>query len=209
MSENIRTPAQKIFNDVYICQIQYMHTLSDVKMNVFGIGTTGNIHYDDATLRQWVSVQLTIAQMAEMFSQGINIILQRPDDSVQIYEVVTEHLRIWHNHVKNNINVGKVPIDDLRKMDDFANAVFPVSSRYKKPEELKISKTILDLINRGPKGISGGNLPFKGTSEEVQTSGFSMTLLNNTEKEKNKEDDKHSYLANAIAREFGNKVKGY
>ena len=62
--------------------------------------------------------------MAEMFSQGINIILQRPEDSVQIYEVVTEHLKIWHNHVKNNINVGKVPIDDLRKMDDFANAVF-------------------------------------------------------------------------------------
>ena len=71
--------------------------------------------------------------------------------------------------------------------------LYSVSSRYKKPEELKISKTILDLINCGPKGISGGNMPFKGTSEEVQTSGFSMTLLNNTEKEKIKKTIKQLF----------------
>lgn len=190
MSRQLQTPAQIIFKKRWMCQVQYMHTLSDAKLNIFGISSTGNREHDEAALKQWVRIQLTIADMVEMFSQGIPIIIDNPLQTVNIYETVKEHLSNWHNHVTYNINVGKVPIDDLRKMDLFAASIFNVASKFKKPEELKISKGIQDMLGIGPKV-------------------FKVISAIDDPRPLNKQAapiEKHTPLANIIAKQFSEKT---
>lgn len=188
---NTPTPAQIIFNKRYSCQIQHMHTLSESKMNIFGISTSGDRNIDDTLLRSWVDVQMTIAEMVEYQNNGIPIIVKNPTQTVEIYETVKAHLTMWHNHTANNINVGNVPVDDLRKMDNFAAKIFPIACGFKKPEELKINKGIQEMLNAGQK-------VFK----------VNAGIVDNTPIKPPKEHLTHTPLANIIAREFGNKTQG-
>lgn len=191
MAVTKQTTAQRIFNSRYICQVQHMHTLSKNDINIFGVSSSGDRGIDDALLKSWVSVQITIADMVEMHSKGIPIIVTDPRNTVPIYEVLKQHLADWHRHVQSSINVGVVPVEDLRKMDDFASKIFPIASRYKKPEELKISQGFQEIINRGPKA-------FKINKGFIDT---------NTNQNKPKVTEKHTPLANLIAKEFGNKTQ--
>lgn len=192
MSTKAVTPAQIIFNKRFICQIQQMHTLSESKLNIFGISTSGNKDIDETLLRQWIHMPMTIAEMVEYNNKGIPIIVNNPVECVEIYETVKAHLKMWHDHVTNNINVGNVPVDDLRKMDDFASKVFPIAAGYKKPEELRISKGIQEMLNLGPKAFK-----------------INRRIVDDTPISKPPQDQpKHTPLANIIAREFSSKTQG-
>lgn len=166
-----------------------MYTLSNSDMNIFGISASGDRNIDDALMKDWVAMQLTIAEMVEYHSRGVPIILTNPPDSIEIYEVVKEHLGAWEQHVKTSYNMGNVPIDDLRKMDEFAAKVFPMACTYKKPEELRISKGIQDMLSRGPKAFKVSN-----------ANDISALQI------KQPEQVAHTPVANIIAREFGNKT---
>lgn len=189
MSGSRPTAANIIFNRRFVCQIQYMYTLSNSDMNIFGISASGDRNIDDALMKDWVAMQLTIAEMVEYHSRGVPIILTNPPDSIEIYEVVKEHLGAWEQHVKTSYNMGNVPIDDLRKMDEFAAKVFPMACTYKKPEELRISKGIQDMLSRGPKAFKVSN-----------ANDISALQI------KQPEQVAHTPVANIIAREFGNKT---
>ena len=189
MSGSTPTAANIIFNHRFICQIQYMYTLSNSDMNIFGISSSGDRNIDEALMRDWVNMQLTIVEMVEFHSRGVPIILTNPPDSIFIYETVKQHLTNWEQHVKSSYNMGVVPLDDLRKMDEFAAKVFPMACTYKKPEELRISKGIQDMLNRGPKAFKIGSTADVSTLQVKQP-----------------EQVAHTPVANIIAREFGNKT---
>ena len=188
MTDKPQTPAQIIFNRRFMCQLQHMHTLSKSDINIFGISSSGDRNVDEGLLKSWVFVQLTIAEMAEHASKGVPIIIDNPKDSVIIYETVNQHLMNWRNHVKSSINTGKVPLEDLRKLDEFAAKIYPMAASHKPPNELKISKGIQEILNKGQKHF------------KVSTNtGVGALQIKKEVKEP------HRPVAAEIAREFGNK----
>lgn len=188
MSQRQQTPAQIIFNRKFICQLQHMHTLRDSDINIFGISSSGDRNIDDGLLKAWVHVQMTIAEMVTLSGKGVPIILDNPADSVVIYETLKQHLTNWQMHVSGSVNTGKVPMDDLRMMDEFAAKIYPMACTYKPADQLKISKGIQDMLNRGPKSFRIGKA---GSAETLQI--------------KKEKPQPHISVANIIAREFGNK----
>lgn len=188
MSDKPVSPAQIIFNRRFMCQLQHMHTLSKSDINIFGISSSGDRNIDEGLLKSWVYVQLTIAEMVEHNSRGVPIIIDNPSDSVIIYETLNRHLENWRYHVKNSINTGKVPLDDLRKMDEFAAKIYPMAASHKPPEQLKLSKGIQDILNKGQKRFK------VSTAEEVSALQIKKEIKT-----------PHKPVAAEIAREFGNK----
>jgi hypothetical protein len=190
METNKPSTAQIIFNRRFLCQIQKMHTLTENESNIFGLSSSGDRFIDEGLLKAWVHVNITIAEMVTLSGKGAPLIIDDPKDSVIIYETLLEHLRSWETKIKSSINVGKVPIDDLRLMDEFANKIHPMAASNKPPQQLQISQGLQQLLNSGQKAIKSD------LTKELE----SRRPIKDT-------DSKHTPIANAIAREIGNKTK--
>lgn len=125
--ESERTPTWVIFHQVWKCRapVFQMRTLEDVEH--FGVPTSGERDFDAGMLAERRLHYLTIAQMVELFQRDVTVGLFDVNDAKQIYEVITDHLRLWQDTLAYSPNVkpdNKV-IDELMLMDNFAQAVWP------------------------------------------------------------------------------------
>ena len=70
--------------------------------------------------------------MAELFHRGATVIINDPKESVRIYEWLQDHLLKQRNHFATNINVGKIPLEDLAILDDFAASIYKIARGHEK-----------------------------------------------------------------------------
>lgn len=146
------TPAYKIFRYPFRCQVAAMHMISQEYMEKLGIVTTGDQETDLQLLRAPRDVQLTIAQMAEMYYEGVSIQLYNPvEDSVKIYTILVDHLNDWKQRVALSPHLVKDSVvEDLKKLDELAIEVYKTAKMYL-PKTFEQSKLFRRLG-----GLGGG-----------------------------------------------------
>lgn len=74
--------------------------------------------------------QHTVAEMIEYRAMGAEIILAKPEDSVKIYQWLRDYLTEKRAKISYSLHVGTVPLEDLSKMDEFAQIVYRIARRY-------------------------------------------------------------------------------
>lgn len=130
MSTETHTAAFKIFHYYYKCYVPQHALYNKDYLTTFGIPTTGNREIDRQLATATTLAQYTIAEMAELLGRGINITLEEPVKSVEIYLTLREHLKDWERTVQTAFGDSDPPMDDLRLLDNLAGEVYKIARGY-------------------------------------------------------------------------------
>ena len=109
---NSFTPKYIIFHKSYLVRVKNIDTLDKEYIQQRGLPSKGDKY-------------VTIAQMAEWFSQGITIRIKNESDMIEIYQVIYKHLQSFQQALDSSYNISSVPVEDLKKLSNFASTIFP------------------------------------------------------------------------------------
>jgi len=121
----MESPSEIIFNRRWIVRVPTLATFSDEELEIRGIGismTDGTKDLD--SYKDMITCGLTIAELAEIHSNGNPIYCVEPEDAGKIYKVIDEHISNWKIAMTRSVNKRKYPESDLRKLDAFAHEIF-------------------------------------------------------------------------------------
>lgn len=175
-----KTPAFKIFHFFYEVIIPQHHLYSNDYLKEFGIPTSGDSAVDKEMANSPTYARKTIAQLAELVSEGASITLSNPEDSVQIYETIQAHLKQWNDKISRSPVDIKPPLEDLRLLDELAGLVFQVARRYMKEsvpegyfEKLSRRNSLGMNKKRKTQEVSNNPMEHKSLSESINKAAFS------------------------------------
>lgn len=91
--------------------------------------------YDDKesqanSANEMVVRRKTVNQLVELHSQGCKIVFANPVDSVRVYEWLKEALDAIQSGLQYTLHTKKLPLEDISKMDSFAQKVQMLARRY-------------------------------------------------------------------------------
>lgn len=114
-----------IFKRMFMCIVNQMDITSKEYLTKFGMPTTGDPNIDREMANQLITTYKTIADMVDLFRQGITVRVPKQQDCKTIYEYVDYHIQSWAQAVQNGLNLGNAPLQDLIEMDKFATKLYP------------------------------------------------------------------------------------
>lgn len=124
LDEHGKDTAYYIFHELFLCRVPLIQLRSIEEIREYGMPSAWDPIIDRQIANEPQVVMLSIARMAELVDQGATVGVVRPEDTKRIYDRVTDHLIAWKHHITSKLNVGKAPIEDLLKLDRFANKVY-------------------------------------------------------------------------------------
>lgn len=122
---NSFTPKYIIFHKSYLVRVKNIDTLDKEYIQQRGLPYTGDHVLDSTFANEIIDKYVTIAQMAEWFSQGITIRIKNESDMIEIYQVIYKHLQSFQQALDSSYNISSVPVEDLKKLSNFASTIFP------------------------------------------------------------------------------------
>ena len=166
--------AYLIFHHFYECLIPQFHLFSEEEIKMFGIPATGDPIIDKGNANRLSSARLTISQMAEIYSQGSSIVLQKPEESLEICEIIFQHLTDWMNHSQKGLGGLNPPIEELKQLEHLARDLESKAMHYANVEQTQINRA-LNQTN---------DLHFKEPPQRImekikQTEHFKQEKINN------------------------------
>jgi len=122
------SPAQKIFNWTFPVSIPQMHIYSERELEIYGNISTGDSSYDRALANEPVKMSgVTIARMLEWWKNGLQneiVLLNPAKDAPTIYNILRDAISSWYLEVSKDPLHPEVPLEELKIMDEFAQAVY-------------------------------------------------------------------------------------
>ncbi len=125
------TTEYKLKNYKFSFSIPALHFYSAEYQKEFGVTSSGDKGIDRMMMDSMVGSRDTILEMAKLYDKDVTIRLDDPKDSVRIYEIVKEHLDNWNRAAQTEHNLGDIPMDELRMLDEFAGSIQTLARRYK------------------------------------------------------------------------------
>lgn len=132
MANPEHTAAYKIFHYYFRCYIAQHQLYSKEYLKNVGVPITGNKTIDSAMANSKTLAQMTIMEMAVHLDNGANLTLEDPRKSVEIYQIIREHLTNWQRQVQTSIVISEAPVEDLRMLDKLASEVYKIAKGYMK-----------------------------------------------------------------------------
>jgi hypothetical protein len=129
-----RDPAWYLFNQLFHCRVQRIQTLSLEEMKEYGTPTSGDPEYDAQMRNERQDRMLTIAKMVEYWDNGITVGVVAEADTKRIYDYISNHLIAWKYKLEHELNNRGAPLEDLIKLDKFANSVYR-HAKYHLPDD--------------------------------------------------------------------------
>lgn len=114
-----------IFKRMFMCIVSQMDITSKEYLKKFGMPTTGDANIDREMANQLITTYKTIADMVDLFRQGVTVRVPKQQDCKTIYEYVDYHIQSWAQAIQNGLNLGNAPLEDLIEMDKFATKLYP------------------------------------------------------------------------------------
>ena len=131
-------------------------------------------HYDKQQLRLLMEERMllsgTLIEIARHHAEDHDPQLVDPSKSVEMYEIICEHLENASYVIARNSNLGDVPINDLRALADLSRDLFTVASQFapKLGEDKRLSR-FRQLAGRGLKMQTGIRGSKRKKDEELGT----------------------------------------
>lgn len=119
-----RSARYVIFHKKYLIKINYFNTLNINQIKRLGFPTSDIEEVRNTQRSEKVIRPTTIADMAEYACQGTNFSIIHYNDVKEIYNVISEHLDDYANALNQSLVVGKIPVEDLHKLSEFASMVY-------------------------------------------------------------------------------------
>lgn len=157
--------AYRLFHQYYMISVPEIYCQSAAVIRETGTYTTGDKKLDKAAANHLRQRYCTVAGMCAFFDEGAPITLHRPEDAVQIYQMLMEHLANWNWIIHNFFDCDPPPAEDFILMDDFAKTIHPVAVMYGVGQEKESSFEKKFRTLRGRQGSffdrmrSGGSDP--------------------------------------------------
>jgi hypothetical protein len=119
-----RDTAWWLFKEKFHCRVQRIQTISIEEMKEYGTPTSGDPNFDAQMRNERQDRMLSVVQMIEYWENGITVGVVNEVDTKRIYEYVVNHLTAWKHRIEYELNVRGAPLDELIKLDKFANVVY-------------------------------------------------------------------------------------
>lgn len=113
-----------IWNELYQVMIPYIQMLSIEEIQEYGVPISGDPGYDYSTVNEMRMIMIPISEMVVYYHKGVQVYVVNKEDTKKIYERISEHLNQWKVKLEKSLNLGDAPLEDLKLMDKFANAVY-------------------------------------------------------------------------------------
>lgn len=141
------TAAFQIFNTPFLVKVAAHFLYSKEYMEVMGIPTSGDKLRDRIALEEKRRFYSSVDGMVELHARGAVVELVNPDsDAVTIYRLVRTLLNEW-KMVTEMVGAPEPPLEDLLKLEGFAEGIYPIASRYLMQGE-KISTPFDEMYNQ-------------------------------------------------------------
>jgi hypothetical protein len=148
--ESQRDTRWHIWNDLYMCRVPFIHTMSSDYVRNFGMPVTGLDEYDRGMANELVVRMLSINDMVDYFGRGVTVRVCSPPDTKAIYDSISAHLNAWRRQLEDGFHVRNAPLQELQLMDRFASAVYEHAQCY-------FDTAFVDsLLARQMAGLMGG-----------------------------------------------------
>jgi hypothetical protein len=136
MSRKAKEPtvAKKLFTTLFHCKIPELHRHDETYLREVGHHVTGDKAWDKELMHQLVDVYLTPVRMVTLFSIGSQIVFHNPRDALVVYDLIKTHLENWQRAIEQSLHPQNPPMDDLRLMEEFAEAIYPLAKVYMNKE---------------------------------------------------------------------------
>lgn len=134
MSEDhtpVDTVAYKIFHRrfrVYL-PAAYAH---EFVHELIGTPRYQNSQQEQAAAQEPVLQQRTLADIVEFWDRGARIVFANKEDTVTAYQWLRDHLHNYYRQTNFSLRRSSVPLEDLEKMDRFAEALYETSRNHEK-----------------------------------------------------------------------------
>lgn len=148
--ESQRDTRWHIWNNLYMCKVPFIHTMSSDYLRQFGMPSSGIEEYDRGMAQELVIRMLSINQMVDYFGQGVSVRVCNHADTKEIYDHISAHLNAWRSQLENGFHIRNAPREELQLMDRFANAV------YEHAQYLFDNTYVNSLMARNIAGAVGG-----------------------------------------------------
>lgn len=124
MIEQPKDTTVAIWEWYFKVRVPYLQSRSIQELKLVGTVVSGNKDVDADIKNQWLTTMMPIAYMVELYQKSIPVKVVDIKDTKMIYDFISEHLYAWKEQLRQGINVGAAPINDLIAMDEFANLVY-------------------------------------------------------------------------------------
>lgn len=153
------TPAYKLFHYPFNCKVATMHVRTEVHLELYGTISTGDRARDAALALEPMDIIATVKQMADYHSEGAEIILTNPEDSVRVYDIIVEFMSGFDHALSTSLNVQVEDKEFFRTLDSLATEVYKVARRYI-PTTIK-QDGLFEMLDRlgSSNPIKRGNAP--------------------------------------------------
>lgn len=144
------TPNLKVTQYLWEYTIPRIHYYSREQLSRKGFAGT----YNQEQLRQLMNERLTVSgtllEIARHHHEDHDPQLVHPEQSVDMYRVICEHLDAASSVIARNSNLGEVPIEDLRALAELSRDLHPLASNFQPDvgEDKRISR-FKKLAGRG------------------------------------------------------------
>lgn len=142
-------PGYRIFHDQFDVKIPKLFSYDE---NETGFYTTGDKSYDLELEHELVKTVRSAYELAKLSERGSSIILTRPTDSIQIYNLIMEYARVWAEAVESrgllqDINVYMATEEfaqqqqDIELLQSFAQELQP-HAQAQLPNDLRANSAM-------------------------------------------------------------------
>lgn len=149
------TAAFKIFHKTFECMVRQVDLYDMDYIETRGLVTTGDAQLDDEIAQSKVRCGKTIAALAEMYDEGINIeLVDHGADAPTIYELVIEHVDTMARYIEGATTIAMMnerlerQYDDLVKMERLAYAVYPIAHKVSQIQERQTTTGITKMLRK-------------------------------------------------------------
>lgn len=138
MSEEHST-AYKLTMYQFNYSIPGIHFYSQEYLDTVGILSTGDKKMDVELMKTRIDTRGSVLAIALHHAADHSVMIQNPQDAVQMYEIANQHLLNWKNALARESNLPDVPIEDLEALEEFATSIYQIARRYKPEIREKVS----------------------------------------------------------------------
>lgn len=142
-----RTVAQRLYYDRFWVLVPEAYYQTKESLDMYGMMDYGDSRVNRAAMERPRQLHIPIAGMCIYLEAGAPLTLLYPEECITIYKLLVEHLNNW-KQVMGMLGGPKPPLDDLRAMDNFAEALYPLVKIYS-PRTIRDSMFKDTLANVG------------------------------------------------------------
>lgn len=125
-NEIIETPAYKIFHKIIMVYIPASYAYETIHQFV-GTPVYQNAEQEVQAAEEMVLQQRNLADIIELWDRGARVIFKNKADTSKCYQWIRDHLNEYRNASSTGMYVRNIPLRDLEKMDQFAQALYRVA----------------------------------------------------------------------------------